>query len=286
MPAGWTAAAIAGAGAASAGSQMIGGGKASSAAKDAAKLQQQQYETTRGDLQPYNLAGQSVLGPLATVATSGPFGGGPDYVTQAAGLAPGAMTEAELTQTPGYQFTLAQGLKATQANAAARGLGVSGSALKGAASFVTGLADKTYQDQFDLATKRMQNALALNTAQQGNLTNQFNRLSALATLGQNAAAKTGEIGQNLTGAGATATAGQEQAQGTIGAANALNQSLQSYLGYNQFQQLMQNQNQNRGGTSNVDAGTWTTPVAASPMATTGYNYGTNYGYNPVAQGGY
>ena len=87
-----------------------------------------------------------------------------------------------MRQTPGYQFTLAQGLKATQSAAAARGLGVSGSALKGAGTYATGLADKTYLDQFNVAQQRFGDVLNLNTAQQGNLQAQFGRLSGLATI--------------------------------------------------------------------------------------------------------
>lgn len=63
--------------------------------------------------------------------------------------APAQMTQAQLEATPGYQFNLSQGLAATQNSAAARGLGVSGAALKGAATFATGLADSTYQQQFN-----------------------------------------------------------------------------------------------------------------------------------------
>lgn len=55
-----------------------------------------------------------------------------------------APTMAQLAQTPGYQFTLQQGLESTQNAAAARGLGVSGAALKAAAAYSTGLAQNTY----------------------------------------------------------------------------------------------------------------------------------------------
>jgi hypothetical protein len=57
-------------------------------------------------------------------------------------------TQAQLEATPGYQFTLQQGLESTQNSAAARGLGNSGAALKGAATYATGLANQTYQNQF------------------------------------------------------------------------------------------------------------------------------------------
>lgn len=85
---------------------------------------------------------------------------------------------------PGYQFTLNQGLKATQNSAAARGLGSSGAALKGAASYATGLAQSNYN-------------------------NYFNQLMGITQLGENAAAQTGaygtqtasSVGNNLIGAG-------------------------------------------------------------------------------------
>jgi hypothetical protein len=84
------------------------------------------------------------------LAQSGPTAGGPDYIAQAAGERPLQMTQAQLEQTPGYQFTRDQGLKMTQSAAAARGLGVSGASLKGAATYATGLANTTYKDQFNL----------------------------------------------------------------------------------------------------------------------------------------
>jgi len=65
--------------------------------------------------------------------------------------APPPMTQAQLEATPGYQFNLSQGLKAAQSAAAAKGLGVSGAALKGASTYATGLADSTYQNQFNNA---------------------------------------------------------------------------------------------------------------------------------------
>ena len=55
--------------------------------------------------------------------------------------------ENALQSTPGYQFTLDQGLKAAQNNATAQGLGVSGAAMKAASTYTSGLADQTYQNQ-------------------------------------------------------------------------------------------------------------------------------------------
>src|SRR4051812_34530261 len=193
-----------------AGASLYGSSQASGAAKDASKLQLQMYNQTRGDLSPYNATGQQALGNALSLAQAGPNGGGTDYLTQAAGMVPGKMTQSELEQTPGYRFDLSQGLKAVQSAAAARGLGVSGASLKGAGSYATGLANKTYLDQFNVGQKRFEDTLNLNTGQQTNLQNQFSRLSGLATLGENAAAQTG-------------------AQGTAGASTAGNYLNQSGL---------------------------------------------------------
>jgi hypothetical protein len=257
MPAGWTAAAIAGGSALSAGSQLMGAGKSAGGAKDAANLQKMQYLMTRQDLSPYTAAGASALPGLATLASSGPTGGGTDYLDLAYNqYLPPRMTQAELEQTPGYQFQLQQGLKQTQSAAAARGLGVSGASLKGAAEFVTGLADKNYQNQFNNAQTRFKDVLELNTGQQGQLTNQYNRLSGLATIGANAAAGLGTQGVDAArnAGNALTTAGGAEAAGLTGAANALNQGLQGYLSYDAFKNYSNPQNtfgQSRPGYNDV-----------------------------------
>jgi hypothetical protein len=245
MPAGWTAAAIAGSAALGAGSQMMGSGKSAGAAKDAANLEKMQYLMTRQDLSPFMAAGASALPGLSALANAGPTGGGPNYVDLAYNqYLPPRMTQAELEQTPGYQFTLGQGLKAEQSSAAARGLGVSGASLKGAAKYATGLADSTYQNQFNNAQTRFNDVLALNTGQQGQLTNQFQRLQNTATLGANAAAGLGSQGVQAAGNAGNAlqAAGEAEARGLTNTGNALNQGVQNYLGYQQFQNYMNPQN--------------------------------------------
>lgn len=78
-------------------------------------------------------------------------------------------TMEQLEKTPGYQFALQQGLKSTQNSYAAKGLGVSGAAIKGGADYATGLASQTYQQQFqnDLAQKAQQFNMLLNPVQIG-----------------------------------------------------------------------------------------------------------------------
>lgn len=132
------------------------------------------------------------------------------------------MDQATLEKTPGYQFNLSQGLKSAQNAAAARGLGVSGAALKAAGTYATGLADNTYQNQFNNAVT--------------NQTNQFNRLYSIANSGQSAAAGLGGIGQqtaanigsNQIGAGNAQAAGAISSANSIG--NAANNAASTYYG--------------------------------------------------------
>src|ERR1051326_7373007 len=132
------------------------------AAQTAANTSLGMYNQTRSDLSPFRDIGTTAAG---------------DLQKRLADLtSPIVMDQATLEKTPGYQFNLTQGLKATQNSAAARGLGSSGAALKGAAMFATGLADNTYQNQFNNAVTNQANA--------------YNRLKALVDTGENAAAQT------------------------------------------------------------------------------------------------
>jgi hypothetical protein len=225
-------------GIAGAASSIYGANLAASTAREAANQVQKRYETTRGDLSPFFTTGQSVLPDLTKVAQSGPTGGGPDFNALAYANLPGTMTQAQLEATPGYQFTRDQGLASVRARNASRGLGMSSAALKGAAEYATGLADKTYLDQFNVQQQRFTDYLNLNTGQQSNLTGQFNRLKDVATLGENAAAQTGTIGQSAanTAAGYLNAAGLNQAAGFQNATNALTNAGNNYAAYNAFTQ--------------------------------------------------
>jgi hypothetical protein len=221
---------------------------------------------------PYVQAGYNILGPLAQAAMA-PRAGQPyldqaqGYLQQAAGMVPPSMAggltpnlQAWLQQTPGYQFQLGQGLSAVQGAAAARGLGVSGTSLKGAATYATGLADANYQNQFNNAQTAWQDVINQGVQSQnlGTLANtlqasQYGQLANIANLGQNAATGTAQAataaGQQGTGAitqfgsnygNFLTQAGQAQAAGTVGPANALTSSINNYLGLNAFQNAIQN----------------------------------------------
>lgn len=189
----WVATAIIGAGALGAGATIFASSKAkeaqTNAANTAANTALSTYGQTKATLSPFVQGGTDALAQLKAN----------NYYTN-----PIVMDQATLENTPGYQFTKTQGLKAVQNAAAARGLGVSGAALKGAANFATGLADSTYKTQFDIA----------NT----NQTNAYNRLKGLVDTGGNAAAGVGNIGQTAASTASNAQIGAGNAQAA--AANA------------------------------------------------------------------
>ncbi len=184
----WVATAIIGGAVVGGVAQAYAANKASSAqvaaSNKAADTTLGMYNTTRGDLAPYRQLGQTASDDLTNRL---PFLTSPIVMDQAA-----------LEQTPGYKFNVSQGLKATQNSAAARGLGSSGAALKGAAVFGVNTANTLYKDQFDLE----------NT----NRTNAFNRLSSLIGTGAGAAAGGGTIGQAAAGQAASAQVGAGNAQ--------------------------------------------------------------------------
>ncbi|MBN3848143.1 hypothetical protein G3N58_15080 [Paraburkholderia sp. Ac-20342] len=261
------------------GSAVIGGNASKSAANtqadaatQAAQLQEQQYDQTRSDLEPYRELGSNAINPLlqalgytssmpaapsqavfaaaakgdtsaqaqisnwyqAYNATPMNSDGTPAWrvdpnnplqqkFSYAAFTAP---TAAQAAATPGYQFTLDQGLKASQNSASARGLGASGAAIKGAETFATGLADSTYGDTFNRAlagyTANRNNALGNFTTNYGVAADNANRLLGLVNTGENAATQTGVLGaQSANSIGNSLTSGAAaQAAGTVGAANA------------------------------------------------------------------
>ena len=116
-------------------------------------------------------------------------------------------------QDPGYAFRQAEGMKALERSAAARGGLLSGSAMKGIQRFGQDLASQEYQNAFN--RYQVERAARLNP------------LQSLMGSGQSAAnvltGAAGQMGQNE--AANLYNAGQARASGYIGQANALNQAL-------------------------------------------------------------
>jgi hypothetical protein len=208
----WVATAIVGAGVIGAASTAYAANKAASAQESAAQtsanVQEDIFNKTQANLQPFVSEGGTATNLLNAQL--------PQLTS------PIVMDQSTLEKTPGYQFNLTQGLKATQNSAAARGLGVSGAALKGAATFATGLADSTYQNQFANAVT--------------NQTNAYNRLKGLVDTGESAAAGQGVIGAttganigNAVVGGGNAAAAADNATGA--AVNNLTNNIGGYFAY-------------------------------------------------------
>ena len=203
-------------------------------------LIQQIYGSNKDMLSPFVGAGTSALTQLQDLTGTGK-GGNPLTAALTTPFASTAGSSAEaLAATPGYQFSLQQGLLATQAGSSAQGqgsavagvgsgqtpgVGPSGPLGKALANYAEGLAGTTYQQQF-------QNYLTQNQQI-------YNQIAGVVGTGVNAAgalagAGTQAGGQSanalLTGAGqygSLTTAGAAAgAAGTVGAASALSGGIQ------------------------------------------------------------
>ena len=150
-------------------------------------------ERARADLAPYNTQGQAGL----TTSTDLLGLNGPDAATAAM---------ANFRTSPGYQFSLDQGLRAIDHGAASKGILNSSDTLHQEQTFGTGLADKAFGDY-------------------------YNRLFSLANLGENAAAKTGAnavtTGQGIAGTDVSSGAQDVSIYGN--AAKGIGNSVNNYM---------------------------------------------------------
>ena len=189
-------------GAATIGSGILSSNATSKAASDANATQRQALEVTRADLAPWTTAGGQALTGVQDAAG---LNGQPGYDA--------AMSA--FHTSPGYQFQLDQGLRATDAGAAAQGLGRSGAVLKAEQTFGTGLADKSFQEY-------------------------YNRLFDLSKLGESAATGSATATQN-TGTGIAQT---DLSQGSADAsiysndAKGIGNTVNSYLNADRYNTLM------------------------------------------------
>lgn len=212
-----------------------------------------QLTSARGVLNPYITAGnnaqqwyQYLTGTgAAPSGTSGPSAYNPLTAPLTA-----PFSAAMLPSTPGYQFTLDQGLKSTQNSYAAEGLGSSGAAEKGAASFATGLAQNTYNQQFQnylTQNSQIANLLYQPAAIGANAAGTLAGLEGqLGVAGLSGSVATGQgISNSLTGAG-NAIAGA-----ATGSANALTGGVNTALQYQMLAPLYQAYANNMNAQANM-----------------------------------
>ena len=179
---------------------LIGGISQAKAAKKAAKSQEKAAAADLAFQKEQAAKSEARLAPFVTAGT-GALGTYQDSL----GLngAAGTARAVNAFQTaPGYQFQLQEGQKALERSAAARGNLFSGATGKGLIRYGQGVANQAYGTYQD-------------------------RLSGLATLGENAGAQTGSIGLGYANnvSNALNNQGAAQASGYIGSANAWNNAL-------------------------------------------------------------
>ena len=226
IPALFTAGNIAAVGAAAigAGASIYGAKKASSAQRRAA---QQQAATAKETLanqtaiqSPYTAAGGAGVNELSRqLGVSG------DATSAGYNSLNTPFSATDFTADPGYGFRLAEGQKALERSAAARGNLLSGSTLKGTERFAQGLASDEYQNAFNRYTAERDA--------------RYGKLLGLTNIGANAAntmtSATGNAGGNV--ANAQGAAGEATASGYVGAANAINNGIGSVSSYFQNKPL-------------------------------------------------
>jgi len=194
------------------------------AAQQASDTQRQIFERQVALQEPFRQAGLAGQNRLLEYLGIGGTRTAPGY---------GRYATAEFTpaqflanQDPGYAFRMSEGMKALERSAAARGGLLSGASMKGIQRYGQDLASQEYQNAFN----RYQ------AARSGTL-NPLQSLAGVAqssanTLGQQAGALGQQLGSNIIGAG------NAQAAGQIGQANALAAGLGQGLNFYSQQQLL------------------------------------------------
>jgi hypothetical protein len=178
-----------------------------------------------------------------------------------AGAMPSAFTgQVNLGQDPGYAFRLAEGQKALERSAAARGGLISGSALKAAQRYGQEMGSQEYGNAYQRALD------VYNAAVQRESTG-YNRLASLAGVGQTTAQQLGQAGQQY-GANASnlaMTNAANQGNALLAAGQARSSAYQGYgsaagQAFGGIGNYLQNYN--RGGY--VSGTGYTTPSPSGP----------------------
>ena len=194
-------------------------GQAASAQKKAAELQAKTAKDTLTSQQaiaaPYTTAGAFGVNELARQ-----LGVAGDSASAGYGSLMKDYDPSTFAADPGYGFRMAEGQKALERSAAARGGLLSGSAMKGTLNYAQGLASQEYQNAFNRYTAQRDT--------------RYNMLRGLTDVGAGAAGSmvgaTGAAGANT--AAAQQARGEATASGYIGAANAITggvSNISSYL---------------------------------------------------------
>ena len=190
-------------------------------ANQALDFEKQQYADEQKLLQPYQAAGTQALTGLE---------GMPAF------QAPGA----DFTQDPGYQFRVAEGMKAIQNSAAAKGNVLSGGTAKALDQYAGGEASQEYGNAYNrnLTTYQTNRNNLLQLAGFGqNATN--TGVSAAANTGQAVSNTLQQQGADIAGGVQNAGAARASGYASTGniLSNGINSNVNNYLLYSQLKNL-------------------------------------------------
>jgi hypothetical protein len=196
------------------------------AADKSIAAQREMFDIGRADLQPYREGGVTAQNRLTTL-----LGIGGDTTAADYGKYSKDFGMSDFTTDPGYQFRLEQGIKALNASAAAKGMGMSGANIKGATEYGQNLGSQEYQNAFNrYQTNRTAQLAPLQSLYAGGQAAAAGSAAQAQALGQNLGSTYTGLGQGL-GQAAVAS-GNAQATGYLNQANAvtnaLNQGMSSY----------------------------------------------------------
>jgi len=179
------------------------------AAKQAAATTAAQNAQTRADMAPWRVAGADAVGQMSLNTQPG------GYFTHQFDA-----NDLNANMAPNYAFQLGQGQQALNNQASVGGSMLGGNAMTAMQKYTQDTAAGAYQQAYQNYT--------------ANQTNIFNRLSAIAGLGQTANQATAQYGamNNQIGTGYSTSAAAANAAGIVGTANAANNGLNNYLGWN------------------------------------------------------
>jgi len=207
------------------GSSLIGANAANKAANTqagamnrAAELQYQQYQDTVARQKPFYDVGVNALPELVEASKYQPF------------------TMDKFQADPGYAFRLSEGQKALERSAAARGGLLSGGTGKALQRFGQDYGSQEYTNAFN--------------RYQAERTARLQPLQALTGMGQSTGQQISQQGQQMASnvGDAMGSAAAARASGYVGTANALTGGLNTYLNYQQGQNML---GAIRGGGSSV-----------------------------------
>lgn len=233
--------AIAGSAVLGAGSSLIGSSNAAEAQQNAAAqsaaaqreaadksiaAQREMFDIGRADLAPYREGGTTAQNQLMTLLGIGGDQAAPGYGRYARDFG-----MEDFTADPGSAFRLKTGLESLERSGAARGMGLSGAALKGITRYGQDYASNEYQNAFNrYQTERAAKLDPLFKLYSGGQASAAGSAAQAQALGQNLGSTYTNLGQGI--AQADVAAGNAQASGYLNSANAvtnaLNQGMSSY----------------------------------------------------------